>query len=237
MQPRFTLFLVAATLYIPALLLADSRGNLPQLALGLSTLLFLALFARRSEVDTRQIACAILVATTGEIILSIGWGLYTYHNALIPLYVPFGHGIFYLLAAESARQPVLRRHARTITRAVLIAGSVVAGVGIIFFRDQWGLLWWIAAAILVMRSRNQLMLSTCFVYTILLEWIGTALGNWHWSAVIPGLGLRSANPPSGVGILYILLDLTTVAIFSYNPRHADSVGGPVHVPVAAEGSD
>jgi hypothetical protein len=91
---RFTLFLVAATLYIPALLIADSPGLIPQLALGLATLLFLALFARRSEVDTRQIACAILVATTGEIILSIGWGLYTYHNALIPLYVTFGHGIF-----------------------------------------------------------------------------------------------------------------------------------------------
>src|SRR5260370_15897562 len=192
MQPRFALFLVAAALYIPALLLADSPGLAPQLLLGLATLLFLVVFARA---EPQHIACAILVATTGEIVLSLGWGLYSYRNALIPLYVPFGHGIFYLLAAESARQPALRRHARTITRGVLIAGSVIAAVTFIVFRDQWGLLWWIAAAILVMRSRNQLMLSTCFVYTMVLEWIGTALGNWHWSAVIPGLGLRSANPP------------------------------------------
>jgi len=214
MQSRFVFFVVAASLYIPALLLADTRGLVPQLALGLATLLFLGFFARRSEVETRQLICAILVATTGEIVLSLGWGLYTYRNALIPLYVPFGHGVFYALAVESARQETLRRYARPITRGVLVAGSITAAVSFIFFRDQWGLLWWIAAAILVIRSHNQLLLSACFTYTILLEWLGTAIGNWHWAAVVPFVGLRCANPPSGVGILYLLLDLITVMICS-----------------------
>jgi hypothetical protein len=217
MQRRFVVWLLAAALYLPALLLADTRGLIPQLALGLSTLAFLALFARRSEVETRQIIAAILVGTTGEIILSLGWGLYTYRNALIPLYVPFGHGFFYALASASARQPALRRYARPITRSVLIAGSIIAAVSFIIFRDQWGLLWWIAAAILVIRSRNQLMLSTCFVYTMLLELLGTAIGNWQWAATVPFLGLHSSNPPSGVGILYILLDLVTVAICAGMP--------------------
>ena len=47
----------------------------------------------------------ILVATTGECVLSLGWGLYRYRNAVIPLYVPFGHGIFYALAAECGVLP------------------------------------------------------------------------------------------------------------------------------------
>jgi hypothetical protein len=217
MQRRFILFLAAAGVFIPALLLADTRGLVPQFVLGLATLTFLAVFARGSEVETRQIVCAIVVATTGEIVLSLGWGLYTYRHALIPLYVPFGHGLFYALAAESAQQPTLRRYARPITRAVLIGGSIIAGVSFIFFHDPWGLLWWIAAGILVMRSRNQLLLSACFTYTIILEWLGTAIGNWHWANVVPFVGLRSANPPSGVGILYILLDLITVAICSGMP--------------------
>jgi hypothetical protein len=213
-QPRFKTFLTAAALYIPALLIADRRGLIPQLALGLATLAFLWVFTRRSPVESRQIIWAIIVATTGEIVLSLGWGLYTYHNALIPLYVPFGHGVFYALAAESAHQEKLQRMAQKITRAVLIAGSIIAAFGFIFLNDQWGMLWWIAAAILLMRSRNQLLLSACFTYTILLEWLGTAIGNWHWAAHVPFVGLRSANPPSGVGILYILLDLITVAICS-----------------------
>ena len=142
MQPRFRTFLIAATIYVPAMLLAD--GHIPQLLLGLTTLLFLVAFANGNK---NQIICAILVATTGEIVLSLGWGLYTYSHALIPLYVPFGHGIFYALAAESARQPALQRHARAITRSVLIAGSVIAAVSLIFFHDQWGLLWWIAVGV------------------------------------------------------------------------------------------
>lgn len=217
MQSRFLLFLAAASLFIPALLLADSPGLPVQLALGSATAAFLFVLARGSSIDARQIVAAILIATAGEVVLSLGWGLYTYRNALIPLYVPFGHGVFYALAAESARQRYLQRHEKAIARGVLVAGSVIACVGFAFFHDQWGLLWWVLAATLLVRSRNQLLLSACFVYTTLLEWLGTAIGNWHWAAVVPGVGLRSANPPSGVGILYILLDLMTVAVCSW-PR-------------------
>ncbi len=209
MQRHFLIFAGAATLFIPALLLADRDGLVPQLALGLATLLFLALFART---ERRQIVWAILIATTGECALSLGWGLYTYQHALIPLYVPFGHGVFYALAAESARQQLLQRHAWTITRAVLAAGSVIAIVTLVFFGDTWGMLWWILAATLLVRSRNQLLLSACFVYTILLEWLGTAIGNWRWAPDVPFVGLTSANPPSGVAVLYILLDTFTVLI-------------------------
>lgn len=211
---RFLFFLGAATLFIPALLLSDGRGVTVQLALGLATASFLFVVTRDSSTDRRQILAVILIASTGEAILSLGWGLYTYRNALIPLYVPFGHGVFYALATESAQQPMLRRHAKSIARAVLIAGSGIALVSFIFFQDQWGLLWWVLAAALLVRSRNQLLLSACFIYTTLLEWLGTAIGNWHWAAVVPGLGLHSANPPAGVGILYILLDLITVAVCS-----------------------
>lgn len=211
---RFLIFLAAATLFIPALLLSDGRGVYMQLALGLATAVFLFVIARRSPIEGRQIMAAILIATTGEVVLSLGWGLYTYRNALIPLYVPFGHGVFYALAAESARQPLLQQHAKSIARGVLVAGTVIAIISFAFFHDQWGLLWWIAAAALLARSSNQLLLSTCFVYTTLLEWLGTAIGNWQWAPVVPGIGLHSANPPSGVGILYILLDLITVAVCS-----------------------
>src|SRR5204862_545384 len=65
---------------------------------------------------------------------------------------------------------------------------------------------------LIALSRNRLLLSACFVYTMILEWVGTAIGNWRWAAQVPLVGLHSANPPAGVGILYILLDLIVVGI-------------------------
>src|SRR6185503_1194138 len=162
----------------------------------------------------RPIMVAIVVATIGEIVLSLGWGLYTYAHALIPLYVPVGHGVFYALAAETAKQPRLQPHTKRIANGVIVAGTLIALFGLVVFRDQWGMLWWIGAALMLARSRNQLLLSACFTYTIFLEWLGTWIGNWHWAATVPFVGLHSANPPSGVGILYILLDLMTVGACS-----------------------
>jgi hypothetical protein len=212
MTRHFFLFLACSAVFMGAVLLIDRDGLAAQLALGLSTAAFLWIFARGSNVPPRQIFTAILVATAGEIVLSLGWGLYSYRHATIPFYVPPGHGLFYTLAATAARQNLLRMHERVITRGVLVIGSVIAVIYLVFLGDSWGFLWWLGALALIRFSRNQLLLSACFAFTILLEWAGTAIGNWHWTAIVPFVGLRSANPPSGVGILYILLDLIVMAL-------------------------
>jgi hypothetical protein len=202
----------ASAAFMMVLLLADRDGLLQQLALGAATALFLWYFARNSEVAPRQIICCILVATAGEVVLSLGWGLYSYRHAVIPFYVPPGHGLFYTLAAETARQQAVRLRAGAITRLVLIMGSANAALSLAFRHDTWGALWWMGAVALIYVSRNRLLLSACFVYTMILEWVGTAIGNWQWAAEVPFLRLHSANPPAGVGILYILLDLIVVGI-------------------------
>jgi hypothetical protein len=225
---RFRIFLAASTLFMAAVLLLDGPGLAWQLTLGAATAVFVWFFMRWLAVDPRQIVTAILVATTGEVILSLGWQLYSYQHALIPLYVPPGHGLFYMLAAVSAQQAWFRRREATIVRGVLIVGSLIAIVSLIAFRDTWGFLWWLGALALIRRSRNQLLLSSCFVYTILLEWAGTANGNWLWAAEVPFVGLQSANPPAGVGILYILLDLIVMAITS-GLRGRSAVAVPEHV--------
>lgn len=212
MESHFLRFVAASAVFMIVLLLADRDGLAPQLALGASTAIFLWYFARHTEVQARQIICCIIVATIGEVVLSIGWGLYSYRHAIIPFYVPPGHGLFYTLAAETARQQAVRLRATSVTRFVLIAGTVNAAVSLIFRHDTWGALWWLGAVALIYVSRNRLLLSACFVFTMILEWVGTAIGNWQWAAEVPFLKLHSANPPSGVGILYILLDLIVVAI-------------------------
>jgi hypothetical protein len=196
------------------LLLLDRDGLLPQLALGTATALFLWFFARSSHVGLRQIVCCVIVATIGEVVLSMVWGLYSYRHAVIPLYVPPGHGLFYTLAAETARQQAVRLRGAMINRSVVIAGSVFAIGSLALKHDVWGFLWWLGALALISISKNRLLLSACFVYTVILELVGTAIGNWRWAAEVPFLGMHSANPPSGVGILYILLDLIVVAITS-----------------------
>lgn len=208
----YVLFVAASTAFMAAVLLLDAPGLTRQLTLSLATFAFVAFFVRYLGMEPRQVITAVLVATVGEIVLSLGWGLYSYAHALIPLYVPPGHGLFYTLAAASARQEWFQTHARAITGTVVVLGTLNAVVSLLAFGDAWGFLWWAGALALIARSRNRLLLSACFVYTILLEWAGTWNGNWLWTAEVPFVGLHSANPPAGVGILYILLDLIVVSL-------------------------
>ncbi|MBI2212829.1 MAG: hypothetical protein HYU52_04210 [Acidobacteria bacterium] len=202
--------LAASAVFVPAILIADGEGLARQLTLGLLTAAMVWLVARRAAIDTKQILVAIAVATTGEVILSVGLELYDYRFATIPFYVPPGHGLFYALAAATARERWLQARGKAIVRGVLLVGSATAIAGLTAAGDAWGALWWIVAAVLIGRSRNGLLLSVCCSYTMILEWLGTSMGNWVWAPEV--LGLRSGNPPSGVGILYVVLDLVTVAI-------------------------
>jgi hypothetical protein len=234
MSHRFALLLAAATLFVPAILLSDGPGFGRQVTLALLTGAFLLVAARVAAVDRTAILAAIVVATLGEVVLSIAWGLYSYRfTTLVPLYVPVGHGLFYTLAAGSAAQRWMRQHATAITRSVLLAGSAIAAGSLLLFHDQWGLLWWIAAALLIARSRSHLLLSLCCAYTMLLEWTGTWIGNWRWAPLVPFVGLHSANPPSGVGILYVLLDLITVALCTAMLRRNSRI--PFRAPLPIHG--
>ena len=100
---RLATFVGASAVFMAAVLLLDANGLATQLALGLATGAFLWFFARRTDVAPQQIIWAIIVASVGEVVLSLGWGLYSYRHALIPLYVPPGHGLFYTLAAATAQ--------------------------------------------------------------------------------------------------------------------------------------
>src|ERR1051326_8839178 len=164
MERRFLTFVLASAAFMALLLFIDCDGIVQQLALGTATAGFLWFFARRTEIDARQIVCAIVVATTGEVVLSLGRGLYTYRHALIPLYVPPGHGLFYTLAAASARQPWLRAREAAIRNGVIAFGSVYALVSLFAWNDAWGFLWWLGALALIRQSRNHPLPPTCFGY-------------------------------------------------------------------------
>jgi hypothetical protein len=214
MHRQFILFLAASAAFIALVLSSDRGGIGAQLLLGGATAAVLISCARRSQVGWRPIAAAVVIATFGEVVLSLGWKLYSYRSAMIPFYVPPGHGLVYLLAAETSLQPGLRRWARPITLFVVMAGTAIAVVSVVAFGDGWGLLWWVVALVFLARSRSGLLLSACFTYATLLEWAGTANGNWRWAEVVPYAGLRSANPPAGVGVLYMILDVLVILVSS-----------------------
>ena len=76
-----------------------------QLVLGGGTWLALALACRSVSPALRvQTLVVVVVATCGEIVGSIVWGVYTYRLENLPSFVPPAHGLVYLGGAALARK-------------------------------------------------------------------------------------------------------------------------------------
>jgi hypothetical protein len=63
-----------------------------------------------------------------------------------------------------------------------------------------------------------------FTLALAMELYGTALGNWTWRPVVPGLGIGAANPPFAAGAFYALLDLLVLAAVSALARSVADPG-------------
>ena len=206
MSSSTRILLIAATLV--GGLAADMYTNIVgQTVIGL--IVWLTLFSLLSDVDsdTRFMLMACLViATAGEIVLSLGWELYTYRLDNIPLFVPPGHVLLLLLGLSLAR-----RMSETTALAIIGASGAyslaLAAAGI----DTLGVLLFgvLLTASVVMPTQRRLYAST-FALALALELLGTWLGNWSWAREVPGTSLVTTNPPVAAGAFYCALDALVV---------------------------
>ena len=184
--------------------LAIDRGfGVPgQIAVTLFVWVQLVWLCARADVAlrTRLIAC-VWIAGLGEIGASLLWRLYDYQFLNVPLFVPPGHALLYLLGMLLAE----RLPPRVLRLVPWIAApfvALLAACGI----DTLSL-WLFALFVLFMRcGRDKPLYATMFVLALIMELIGTALGNWHWPAEVRLTSLTTLNPPLAAGVFYCLLD-------------------------------
>ena len=158
-----------------------------------------------------QTLAVVGIATMGEVVGSLVWGVYSYRLDNLPAFVPPGHGLVYLaglsLATVMARRP-----------GVLIglagAGAVgwgIAGLTVFPAADASGAMGCaFLVAVLVWTRRP--VYAGVFVAVAALELYGTAIGTWTWKAVVPGLDLPQGNPPSGAASGYVVFDVLALAL-------------------------
>jgi len=195
-----------------ALPLDRATSALEQSALGLTAWIFLAVALRLQPPAVRvQVATLVVVATLLEIIGSILWGAYRYRLENLPLYVPAGHGLFYLAALRVASLPVLERHARRIVIAVTAGATLwmLYGLARPPLPDLLGFVTWAIFVRFIVRGRYPLLYAVSFAMTTALELYGTGLGIWRWAPILPGLMLPAGNPPTGIGAGYAAMDALT----------------------------
>jgi len=203
-------FVGAFTAYWLVALPLDSASDAgQQVLLSASAWTFLAVaLALQSPAVRIQVITLVCVATALEVIGSIVWGAYRYRLGNLPLFVPAGHGLFYLAALRTASLPLLQRHAKRIVVAVTIAASVYMVWGLLRppLPDLLGFVTWAVFIRFIVRGRFPLLYAVSFVLTLALELYGTGWGIWRWAPVLPGLLLPAGNPPTGIGAGYAAMD-------------------------------
>ena len=205
--------LVAFISFVAIALPLDRSSTGPQqTALSVLAWLFLAIALVLQPRALRiQVIVLVVLATVLECVGSLVWGAYTYRLGNLPLYVPAGHGLFYLCALRAASLPVLQRHARTTVFAVTIGATAWMVYGL-FGRalpDLLGFVTWAIFIRFIVRGRHPLLYAVSFAMTTSLELYGTSLGIWRWSPVLPALMLPAGNPPTGIGAGYAAMDALT----------------------------
>lgn len=214
MTTRGTLALVGAFAAFAALVLGlDVRATpLEHTLLGAAAWIFFALVLRVQPREMRvQVLVLVCVATVLEVVGSIVWRAYTYRFEDLPLFVPAGHGLFYLCALRVAALPALTVRARPIVILVTAGATLwmLAGLARPPLPDLLGLVVWAVFIRFVVRGRYPLLYAVSFVMTAGLELYGTALGAWRWAPILPGLMLPAGNPPACIGAGYAAMDALT----------------------------
>jgi hypothetical protein len=208
--------LAALVAYLAALLAVDTQAAVPgQLVLGALTWLVLgSVLLRETPLVRAQTLVVVVVATCGEVVGSIVWGVYTYRLENLPSFVPPAHGLVFLAGAALARAA-----SRPLLRRVLVGGALVgvlgwglAGVTVLPRADVGGALGALLLAVYLLRGRAPAVYAGVFLVVAWLELYGTALGTWTWAMTIPGTGVPNGNPPSGVAAGYVWFDLVALAL-------------------------
>ena len=186
-----------------------------QLVLGALTWAVLWLASRRVTPELRaQALVVVVVATCGEIVGSLIWGVYTYRLENLPSFVPPAHGLVYLAGAglAGAARSDLARTWLVRAALVLVLGWGLAGVTVLPRADAGGALGAALLAVYLVRGRAPQIYAGVFLVVAWLELYGTALGTWRWAAEIPGTSVSLGNPPSGVASGYVWFDIVALAV-------------------------
>ena len=150
---------------------------------------------------TMMLLC-LAYASIGEVLLSLVWRVYDYRLGNLPLFVPPGHVLLFLLGLCIAP----RLSAMTV-RVVAVAAALVVSVLALSGRDTFSALLVAVFLASVILGRERKLYTTMFILALAMELYGTWLGNWHWNAQVGRTGMVTLNPPVAAGAFYCALDL------------------------------
>ncbi|MGH8649254.1 MAG: hypothetical protein ACREUP_08095, partial [Burkholderiales bacterium] len=131
---------------------------------------------------------------------------YEYRLGHIPLFVPPGHALLFILGSILAA-----RLKDWINWVVPLAAAPFICMLLVTRAGTLDALLFVLFLLCMLYGRAPRLYAVMFVLSLAMEIYGTVLGNWAWHADVPWLGLTTTNPPLAAGAFYCVLDLLVVA--------------------------
>jgi hypothetical protein len=164
----------------------------------------------------------VVIATAGEVLFSLVFGMYEYRNGNVPLYVPPGHSLMYAAVYYFVREPLVLRHRRTVISLLLTASIAYAAYWLVAHDDVYGALCTGLFVVLISRDADsRLFFMSMFVFVGILEQLGTRFGAWYWHpyAFDRFSWLPSGNPPTGISVFYFAFDGLCLLAYLRRRKH------------------
>jgi hypothetical protein len=201
--------LIAIPLIISLGLLVDQYAG-PWGQPAVSVLAWAAYFVLlRSEGGPLRLALVLclVIATLGEVVLSLVWGLYDYRLHNIPLFVPPGHVLLFWFGLRTVK----RISPRLLDIAAAASGIAMLGLAVSMHDLLSVPLWLMFAACWVFGPARRFY-TWMFVLALVMEVYATIIGNWAWRSVVPFAGVPTTNPPLAAGAFYCMLDVIVLSL-------------------------
>ncbi len=234
-------FLVVSVWTLGALAIDQHVGHRGQALIGLVTVCVLAgLLALHPRRIRAQTLVVVAIATVGEVIGSLIWGLYVYRLDNLPAFVPPGHGLVYLGGLSLAALLERRSDALLIAAGAVAAVWGIAGLTVLPATDVSGTMGCVFLLAVLLWTRRPIYAGV-FMVVAGLELYGTAIGTWTWQPVVPGLGIPQGNPPSGVASGYVVFDVVALTVVGWlvarQARRARRSSAPTTAPALISSRD
>lgn len=211
--------LFTASLYLDSKHLAGIFSYGQELMNVLSVIAFLVLY-KHSVLRTRKLLIyTLLLGTIGEYLFSIVLNMYSYRLSNIPFYILFCHPVMYERVYSFSKDPIIRHYKSQIIKIFYVAILMLTFFYLLVYNDVFGFILTAIFLLISMLKKAKgivLYLLTRYIIIAIGELGGTIYGVWEWPDTAFGIFtfLPSHNPPSGISLFYLLLDVTCFVIYT-----------------------
>jgi hypothetical protein len=177
----------------------------------LAPLFLLALLPHLTAEQRRSTLIFVPFSAIGEAIFSLLFGLYSYADGGIPLYVPFGHAILFAVGMIISDHPAVISRTKLIRWALLAFHLALIGGAWLALGDSLSAVFGLLFGLVMWRKRGKIFYLIMGVLVLYIELLGTAFGCWYWWPNPWGL-LHTLNPPVGAFACYLVADLIVIRL-------------------------